>query len=270
MDIFLIILCILVILVFMIWLGLRVKATSFPDYPRQTPEFKTIPLPANLPRPVERFYRIVYGDQIPVITSAVLTGRAAMRPLGPFFLPARFRFTHIAGKDYRHYIEATIFNIPILKVNECYLDGKARMELPFATDTGEKLDQAANLGLWGETAWFPALFLSDPRVSWQPVDENTAILVVPFNDTTDQFVVRFDPETGFVEWFEAMRFQGSKSPAKILWLNHVTETEKNKDLMSFKTGSVTWMNDGKPWAYFTVENIALNVDVNTYVRQKGI
>ncbi len=270
MNIFLIFVCCLILLAFLLWLGLQIKAAPFPDYPEQTPQIETIPLPANLPKPVERYYRLVYGDQIPVITSVVITGRAWMRPAGPFYLPARFRFTHIAGKDYRHYIEATFFNIPFLKVNERYLDGKARMELPFATDMGDKLDQAANLGLWAETAWFPAVFLTHPGVSWQPVDDNTAILVVPFNDTTDQFTVRFDPQSGFAVQFEAMRYHDSKSTEKVLWVNHVTEIREKDGKLSFVTGSATWMDDGRPWAFFTAEHIALNVHVTDYVRQKGI
>lgn len=37
--------------------------------------------------------------------------------VGGLTFRARFRFTHKAGQDYRHYIEATIFGITILKVN---------------------------------------------------------------------------------------------------------------------------------------------------------
>jgi hypothetical protein len=32
------------------------------------------------------------------------------------------------------------------------------MELPFATDEGDKLDQAANLGLWRKQPGFPLSF----------------------------------------------------------------------------------------------------------------
>ena len=35
--------------------------------------------------------------------------------------PARFRFIHEAGRGYRHYIEATVFGLPLMKVNERYL-----------------------------------------------------------------------------------------------------------------------------------------------------
>ncbi len=81
------------------WLGLQIKPAPFPVYNAQTPEFKTIPLPENLPVPVERFYRATYGENIPVIESAIFQGRATVRPIMNIPLPARFIFVHRAGKD---------------------------------------------------------------------------------------------------------------------------------------------------------------------------
>ncbi|MGI6317997.1 MAG: hypothetical protein ACOX1J_04595 [Dethiobacteria bacterium] len=46
-----------------------------------------------MPPPVERFYSRIYGDDVPVITSAVITGRVNMRPVGGITFPGRFRFT---------------------------------------------------------------------------------------------------------------------------------------------------------------------------------
>ena len=37
------------------WLGLRVRPRPFPPHARRTPELRTVPLPAGLPAPVERF-----------------------------------------------------------------------------------------------------------------------------------------------------------------------------------------------------------------------
>ena len=131
-------------------IGLRINPTPFPAYPARTPPLQTVPLPAGLPEPVDRFYRTVYGDQIPVIESAVLTGTAELRPMG-FTMPGRFRFTHDAGKAYRHYIEATLWGLPVMRINERYTDDIGLMELPFATVEDEpKTNAAANLGLWGE------------------------------------------------------------------------------------------------------------------------
>ena len=95
-----------------------------------------------------------------------------MRLVGITF-PARFRFTHDAGRGYRHYIEATLFRLRLMKVNETYLGGQARLELPFGVTEGEpKIDQGANLARWAESAfWLPPLLVTDPRVRWESVDE---------------------------------------------------------------------------------------------------
>jgi ABC-type nitrate/sulfonate/bicarbonate transport system substrate-binding protein len=90
MKILYIVLIILAGVIFICWLGLQFKPAPFPAYAAQTPEFKTIPLPENLPAPVERYYRAVYGEDIPVIESVVFQGQATIRPFMNIPLPARF------------------------------------------------------------------------------------------------------------------------------------------------------------------------------------
>ena len=43
----------------------------------------------------------------------------------------------------------------------------------------QNTNQCANLALWAEGGWFPSIWLTDPRVCWWKVDENTALLHVP-------------------------------------------------------------------------------------------
>ena len=88
--------------ILLIWIGFRIQPAPFEAFPQAPGPIETIPLPDNLPEPVAHFYREIYGDHVPVITSVVLSGRASLRPSMalPAF-PSRFRFTHIAGHDYR-------------------------------------------------------------------------------------------------------------------------------------------------------------------------
>jgi len=246
------------------WLGLQVTPKPFTMPRLSKTEDKTIPLPAGLPGPVERFYRTVYGDQIPVIESVVLVGRGRMRPFG-IWLPARFIMVHNTGRDYRHYFEATFFGLPFLKVNEGYVDGVSFFESPMGTYTDDpNTNQGANLALWAEGGWFPALWVTDPRARWQPVDDHTAVLFVPFEDGEESFIVRFNPQTGLVDLMEAMRFKAPKDQTKVLWITNEIR-EENKPAVSY----ATWLDAGKPWAEFSLDEKSFNVDVSEYIRARG-
>ena len=39
----------------------------------------------------------------------------------------------------------------------------------------------------------------------RPIDENTASLIVPFEDQERTFTVHFDPESGMIDTMETMR-----------------------------------------------------------------
>lgn len=250
------------------WIGLQIPPKPLPEFSQQSGEVETQTLPDGLPIPVENFYRQVYGNMVPVIESAVLTGRAKMRIKGITF-PARFRFAHDAGQGYRHYMELTWFGFPIMKVNEYYLGGASRLELPFGVEEGAKIEQGANLALWGESMWYPSIFVTDERVRWEPIDEETALLTVPFERVEQRFVARFDPEKGMLDILESMRYKGGDSERKTLWLNKATQWEPVDGHIIPKVGAVTWFDEGSPWAVFTVEDLRYNVDVDEYIQAKG-
>ncbi|NLD43985.1 MAG: hypothetical protein GX657_10880 [Chloroflexi bacterium] len=252
--------------------GLAIRPRPFPPFVERTPaDVTTVPLPKGLPAPVERFFRAVYGESLPVIETTVLTGRATMRPMLGIPLQARFVFVHNAGKDYRHYFEATFFGQPVLRIDEGYLDGASFFEGPMGHYRDDpNTNQAANLALWAEGAMFPAILATDPRVRWEPVDADTALLYVPFEDQEDTFVVRFNPETGLIDAMEAMRYRepGEGQP-KILWITRNEEGPRIDGTPLSAVGSATWLDTGTPWAVFTVEDQVINVNVAEYIRERG-
>lgn len=252
------------------WLGLQVKPKPFSPYTEKMPELKTIPLSKDLPAPVERFYKTVYGNTVPVIETVVMKGRAVMSPFG-FKMPARFVFIHNAGRDYRHYIEATWFGLPVMKVNESYVDGKSYFELPVATyENDPSISQGANLAVWAEAAWFPSIWVTDSRVRWEAVDDNTALMFAPFGDKEENFVMRFNPKTYLLDSMEAMRYRDAGADAKkILWITRSIDGKNIEGTRLSAIGSATWMDQGKPWAVFTLEDVVYNVDVSRYIQQKG-
>jgi hypothetical protein len=253
------------------WFGLRTPPKPFPPYPKKPDPFgATVPLPDGLPTPVHRFYQTTYGDRVPVIRSAVftITGRLTF---GPITFPARMRFTHDAGQAYRHYIETTVFGWPLMRVNERYLDGVARMELPFGTVEGHhKLNSAANLGLWGETLFMPPVFLTDPRVRWEPIDSEQARLIVPFEGGEDSFTVWFDPVSGKITKMHAMRWKEIEDTAPTGWTLKVHDWRMVDGLLLPVSGSVTWADANAPWLDMTIHDAAFNVDVSQYIRQRGL
>jgi hypothetical protein len=270
MKLALVVIAVFLALGFLGWLGLQVRPKPFQSYPEQPQELSFVLLPDNLPAPVERFYKVVYGNQIPVIQSAVMKGHAWIKPFG-VKLPARFIFVHNAGKDYRHYIEATWFGLPIMKVNEGYVDQKSFFESPMGNIYDDaSTNQAANLAVWAEAAWFPSIWLTDERIRWEAVDDRTVLLFVPFEDQMENFVLRFDPETGLLDTMEAMRYRDSGDQAqKILWITKTLPGKNIEGTNLSAVGSATWLDQGRPWAEFNLEEVKYNVDVSVYIRQRG-
>lgn len=253
------------------WLALRVHPRPFPPYTTTAPDLhETVPLPADLPAPVQRFYLAIIGERIPVIRSAVITLSGTARIKG-VTMPARARFIH-DGQNYRHYIETTLFGLPVFKVNERYLNGVGRMELPFGVvENDPKINQAANLGLWSEiAAWLPTMLITDSRVRWEAVDDQTARLIVPFENGYDSFTLYFDPQSGLMRSMETMRWRDVTDSAKQRWIPGAIGWATFHGVKVPSPSGVTWADQVTPWLVVKVDDLAYNVDVAQVIRAHGL
>lgn len=64
---------------------------------------------------------------------------------------------------------------------------------------------------------------------------------------------------------EAMRFKRPQDTAKVLWITNEVPARGGKPAVSY----ATWLDAGKPWASFVVEEIRFNADVSEYIRARG-
>ena len=157
-----------------------------------------------------------------------------------------------------------------MKVNEHFLDGRSRLARPFGVVENEpKVDRAANLGLWAESMWLPAVFVTDPRVRWEEIDDTHARLIVPFGEEQDEFEVVFDPKSNLMLSMHALRYKEATDEAMTPWQTEVLDWAEIDGEFLPATGSAFWLDERTPWAVFHVEEIVLNADVRNYVTATG-
>jgi hypothetical protein len=252
------------------WLGLQVKASSFPVVePGAAP--RLIPIPTGLPAPVERFARAVYGETLPEVQSAMVLGRAQLAPTG-IPMPARFRFYYDAARSsHYHDIQVAWFNLTFMRIHERNLEGHAKLDLSIIgqVDDAPKTNRAGIQGYWAEVlAWIPTITLTDPRVRWEVVDDTSARLVLPGLDDVEAFTVRFDPVTGLMTEVETLRYQSEEKPDRWRWFNRILTWDTVNGQRVPVRSQTQWREDA-PWATWEVEQVVLNVDVSARFAQFG-
>lgn len=247
-------------------LALRKKATAlpetFPPFPATGRDLGSAEIPEGLPDPVARYLQVAVGPRIPVQRSAVLSGRMRMR-LG-VTVPGRWRFAHVVGTGYRHYMELTAFGRHVTTGQEWYLDGHAELDLPVGSVSGEPtVDSAAELSMWAEYLWLPSVLAQS---QWEPVDDRFARLLVPGGDA---LLACFDPETGLVDRFEAMRWRDPGDPGPLRWVTRVHAWTRIDGVGVPAVASVQWADQRQPWLRLSLDEAVWNADLDGYVRSRG-
>lgn len=241
------------------WAGLQVAPANLPPPADEPQDLGMLDVPDDLPAPVRRYFQVATGGQLPRIESLVGYGRG--RANFGIWLPLRYRLAHRPGYAFERYMEVTWFGLPVLKAIDRYVDGKG-MTGPMGNEaTGPAVDQGANMILWAEAPLMPSLWITDPRISWEAVDDTTARLIFPFGAQEDELTVHFDPESGLVRRISALRYRDAQT-GKVPW--HV-------DFLSWKTANgvrlperiaVIWDDQGEPWSYWDFEDVYWNVDIS--------
>lgn len=173
----------------------------------------------------------------------------------------RFQLYHRVGYDFRRDMQITWFGFPVLKALDQYVNGQGMTGLVGKADTGIRVDQGSNMILFAEAPLYPAIFVTDPRIRWEAIDDTSAQLFFPFGAEEDAMTVYFDPQTDLITKMTALRYfgaNGEKEPWRVDFLSWQTV-----DGMTIPARSaITWEKQGKPWSYWDITGVAWNVDLS--------
>jgi hypothetical protein len=246
----------------------RLRMSTSPD--ADPPRASAVSLPDDLPTPVVRFYRTLGSEdaRVPSIDTFVLWGRAWMRRAPLPRLPVTFWSAHRVGWSGRQRLAVTWFGLPLLRGMDDYIDGHGRMRIGRRQVEGPEIDQGENLFLWAELLFVPSVIASRADVRWEPVDENRAVLHVPFGAASDRLDVEFDPVTGRMSECRAMRYRTPGDP-KVGW--HIRYERWSRFPAGFFPGriSVRWADQSRPWFVLDVDGVAINVAVDADLAGPG-
>lgn len=261
----------MVFAVFLGLLGLVALGTTLPARPYRPHHEPSRPGPParfrpDLPPPVARHFHETLGQTPPRIHTAVVWGRARIHLRG-LWLPARFKAWYRAGRDYFRAFEITFYTRPFLRGNDFWIDGQGLFEIGGEADVGREVNQDQVLSLWAQTVWMPSVFVHDPAIRWEPVDDLTARLVVPvpasgdLPASEDSLLAYFDPDTACMTHFSALRRRSAEG-GKEHWRMDLLEWKRFEGLRIPCRVAVAWGETGSPWSYWNVEGVAYNVAVS--------
>ncbi len=250
------------------WLGLQVKPNPFEPHPEGTGELDTADLPSDLPEPVLRHFQATLGERVPWIETATVWGRGGFNFNG-LWTHVRFKSYHDPGREFLRDQEISWFGMPILRGADAYLGGKGSLDISGLfgllniSDSGEKFDQGQNLAMWAEALYTtPSVLVLDPRLRWEPIDDTSAHLIVPFGEQEeDSLRVEFDPESGLMTSMSGMRYRDQEE-TKTPWRGEFSDWRTVHGIKVPHRVVGTWEDQEGPYVILDLEGAEYNADVS--------
>jgi hypothetical protein len=218
-------------------LGFQVPPGRLKAHPEATQDEGIVPLPADLPPAVRRFFAAITpadGPGLPRLNTAVVWGRARQRLVvlrRRVWVPVTWKQQFQGGEAFHWAATVRWYRMPFGQGYDFFHDGHGEFGFGPEVARSRQLDQAENVRLWVESVWMPTVWLNDWRAQWEaetsedsktsevssPADR--AWLVVPgaAGAEPERIEVWFDPQTGLVDRIEAQRYRGVRDAEPSRW-----------------------------------------------------
>jgi hypothetical protein len=256
-----------------IWLlGFQLPPRHARPHPEPTQDRGTVPLPADLPPAVRRYYEAIVppgASGLRRTDTAVLWGRSRQR----LFVGGRRLWVNVTWREkflagLAFYWTGTVrwFWLPFGQGHDFYREGHAEFRFGHEAARSRQLDQAECLRLWAETVWMPSAWLNDWQVHWRnddstDPDPHRAVLDVPgpAGGEPERLEVWFDSDSGFIDRFEAARFRASGDEAPSRWTVTCLDWTDFRGVRIPARLRLSW--DGAMYAELRVDGVEYNVEV---------
>lgn len=211
------------------------------------------------PRPVARYLEIAYPDGVPEVDTVVMqcSGRFRRRPLP--WIPMRDTISLRPGVDRVSDMTVVLGPLTVMEVLDAYVDGHGITRFLRTADVGNEIDQGSLHPMLCEALMFPSSWSRIAGLEWEPIDDRTARLLVPFRDGTEIATVGFDRATGFPSTYEVPRFKAKG--AKVDWRIDMADWRPFGPATVPTRIVVTWADEPGPWLRMRIEQVTTGEDI---------
>ena len=214
------------------------------------------------PSPFRRYARTAFGDPVPSFGSAVIWGRARLRPegRGPWF-HARAATYHELGRAFVADFPLTWFGIGLTGGRDALIDGHGRAAaFGRARAAAPETDGSANAFMWLEAGMFPETWCVE-GVRLEEVDAGTVRLWVPPRD--EPITWRLD-QAGMPARLEVLRHKVPDEPPVPQAID-LGPWHDVGGVRFFTSATVTWADEGRPWLRWRIDGVEPGADVRPFI-----
>ncbi|HEU4356328.1 MAG TPA: DUF6544 family protein [Actinomycetota bacterium] len=215
---------------------------------------------SDLPTPVRRFLEITYPEDIPEPATLVVDATGRLRFGRLAWLPTRTRVSLVPGSDRVMDIRVRLGPVTILHGLDAFIDGRGFTKAVGAPAVGPEVDEGAFhtliLGSLGLPHSWPRL-----GFAWDPVDDDAAVLHVPFQQGVQTATLRFDRDTGVPSAFDIPRHKGVGSP-KVDWRVELDGWRRFGSIWEPGRTTARWMDEPGPWFEIRTRQVQVDADVS--------
>lgn len=216
---------------------------------------------ANLPEPVQRYFRKVLREGQPLI------GSVRLRHTGEFRTAANKKWMPIAGEEYFTVAKPGMVwkgKTKLFTAYDSFLSGKGRLEvflfsfLRIVNGQGYKYSQGEMLRWLGEAAWFPTALLPGENLKWTAIDANTAKLSYKYHRVSGFYIVSFS-KTGEIVQIETQRYKDGKNLET--WTGKFSDYQQHHGILIPTRLEGIWrLSEGDlSYAQFKLKDIQYNI-----------